>query len=142
MNPLLIGPIFDLFKTVLGGLGIDPAAKERAQQQAFELLTKGDFAQNAELQLALAQIAVNKAEAESPGIFKGGWRPFLGWVGAVGLAYQWLVVPFAAFAYTTATGHALPVAPPIMDPNILLLLGSLLGVNITARSVEKVRGAA
>ena len=31
-------------------------------------------------QLAMSQIEVNKAEAASGSIFKGGWRPFIAWV--------------------------------------------------------------
>src|SRR3990167_11058137 len=32
-----------------------------------------------ETNLALAQIDLNKTEAQQPGIYKGGWRPATGW---------------------------------------------------------------
>lgn len=139
MNPLIL-PLFEIAKQVLGGLGLDPEAKARAQQQAFELLTQGDFDQRAQQAIALAQIDVNKGDAASGSNWRGGWRPAIGWCGAVGLAYQWLIVPAVTFTYTTWTGHALPVQPPEVDPNLFLLLGSLLGVNIGARSLERIKG--
>ncbi len=39
------------------------------------------------------QIEINKVEAASEGIFKSGWRPALGWVGACGYAYMFLLRP-------------------------------------------------
>ncbi len=138
MNPLLIGPLFGVVQQLLSGLGLDPEAKARAQSQAFALLSEGDFAAKAGQALALAQIDVNQAEATAGG-FRGGWRPAIGWIGAVGLGYQWIAVPLGAFGYTLATGHALPVQPPALDPNLLWLMGSMLGVNIGARTLEKLK---
>ncbi len=57
-------------------------------------------------------------------------------------AYRWLIVPLSSSLYTLIAGHALPVVPPAMDPNLLMLIGSLLGVNIGARSVEKLKSVA
>ena len=34
-------------------------------------------------QLALAQIELNKVEAQSGSLFKGGWRPAVGWTCAI-----------------------------------------------------------
>lgn len=139
MNPLLIGPLFEVIKQALAGLGLDGEAKARAQQQAFELLTKGDFAQNAELQLALAQLGVNKAEAESAGMFKGGWRPFIGWVCAGALALQFVAGPLAQWG-GAAVGHPLPPLPTL-DGMLWELLFGMLGLG-TLRTVEKVKGRA
>ena len=33
----------------------------------------------------LGQLEINKAEAQSGSIFKGGWRPAVGWVCAIAL---------------------------------------------------------
>jgi hypothetical protein len=33
------------------------------------------------------------AEAAHPSIFVAGWRPFIGWVGGVALAYQFIKYP-------------------------------------------------
>ena len=41
----------------------------------------------------LAQIQLNTAEAQHKSVFVAGWRPFIGWVCGVALAYQFLVYP-------------------------------------------------
>ena len=41
------------------------------------------------------QNTVNANEAENPNLFVSGWRPAIGWVGAAGLTYQYVVRPFA-----------------------------------------------
>lgn len=138
VNPLVL-PLFELAKQVLGGLGLDPEAKERAQRQAFELLTQGDFAQRSDVQMALAQIAVNKAEAEAPGIFKGGWRPFIGWVCGVSCAWNWLGLPVSMFACRLA-GLTIEMAPASLGEMMPVLLG-LLGLG-TLRTVERIQGKA
>lgn len=138
MNPLFIGPLFDVLKQVLSGLGLDPEAKARAQAQAFEALTKGTFEQQAELQTALAQIDTNKTEA-SAGVFRGGWRPAVGWTCAAALALQFVVGPLLMWA-AAAFGHPLPPLPKL-DDMLWELLAGLLGLG-TLRTVEKIKGAA
>jgi hypothetical protein len=64
------------------------------------------------------------------------------WVGVFGVAYQWIFVPLGSFAYTTYTGHALPVQPPVMDGNLMIMLGGLMGIQIGVRTIEKVKGVA
>ena len=39
----------------------------------------------------MAQTEVNKAEAKSGSLFVAGWRPAIGWVGAIALFYQFIV---------------------------------------------------
>jgi hypothetical protein len=64
--------------------------KDQKAQLAHELATMADrHAQD----LALAQIEVNKAEAASGSLFKGGWRPAVGWICAVAFAYHFVLQP-------------------------------------------------
>ena len=66
----------------------DPQAAADAKLRTLELAQKGDLAAlDAELRLALGQIEVNKAEATTD-LFRGGWRPAVGWTCVVGLAHQ------------------------------------------------------
>lgn len=44
-------------------------------------------------QLDIAQTEVNKAEAANPSVFIAGWRPAIGWVCALALAYQFILYP-------------------------------------------------
>ena len=138
MNPLVIGPLFDVVKQLLSGLGLDPDAKKRAQEQAFELLTQGDFLQRSGLSIALAQSATNTAEA-SAGAFRGGWRPFIGWVCGSALALQFVVGPLLEWG-GAAAGHPLPALPKL-DGVLWELLFGMLGLG-ALRTVEKVKGAA
>ena len=62
------------------------------QQLAYEISTMSDkYAQ----EIALAQIAVNKAEAKG-NWFQSGWRPATGWVCVLGFAVNFLISPLAA----------------------------------------------
>jgi hypothetical protein len=141
LNPLLFGPVLDIIKQVLGGLGLDPEAKARAQAQALDVLTNGTFDQKAEQAIALAQIDVNKTEAQSAGLFKGGWRPFTGWSTSIGLTVALVWAPLIGWAIEAATGHKLPPVPA-MDTNTMLgLLSALLGVG-TLRTAEKIKAVA
>ena len=51
--------------------------KDQKAKLAHEIATMAD--KHAQ-EVALAQIEVNKAEASSGSLFKGGWRPFVGWI--------------------------------------------------------------
>ena len=118
----------------------DPQAKAQAQLDLLKLQQAGEFKElDAELALKLEQIKVNALEAQSPDLFRGGWRPFVGWVCGTGLAVQFLVAPLATWAAALA-GHA--IAFPSLDMGTLLtLLGGLLGLG-TLRTTEKIKGVA
>jgi len=116
----------------------DPTAKAQAQLDLLKLQQAGEFKElDADLALKLEQIKVNAIEAQSPDFFRGGWRPFVGWVCGTGLAVQFLVAPVATWA-AALLGHA--VAFPSLDMGTLMtLLGGLLGLG-TLRTAEKLKG--
>lgn len=140
MNPLLFGPIFDIIKQVLGGLGLDPEAKAKAQAAALDVLTNGTFDQRAAQALALAQIGVNNTEAQSESLFKSGWRPFTGWSAAVGVTVATVWAPLGAWAWMATTGHQLPPLPVLDSTTMFTLLGGLLGLG-GMRTAEKIKGS-
>lgn len=121
----------------------DPAQKAEAQLKLMQLQQAGEFK---EMEMRLAELKtqtdINLEQAKSTDRFVSGPRPFLMWVGGFGVAYQWLIVPLFSFVYTLYTGHALPVDPPVMDSNLMVMLGGLMGIQIGARSYEKVKGVA
>ena len=47
----------------------------------------------------LAQLEVNKSEAAHKSIFVAGWRPFVGWVCGVSLAYHFILAPILQFGF-------------------------------------------
>src|SRR5260221_11272320 len=104
-----LGPIVDK----LVGLIPDPAARERAKQEALQ--AAADSEQKiitALLASDQAQSAVNEKEAQNTNLFVSGWRPFLGWV--FGGAFAWVFVLQPVVSYILkATGH--PVDLPMLD---------------------------
>ena len=132
MNPLLLGPLFELGKGIIDRLFPDPAAKAAAELELLKMSQAGD------LQVILAQLAINAKEAESPSIFVAGWRPFVGWTCGIGLAYATIGVNLLSWL-STARGWPLP---PVVDTDTLLyVLGAMLGIG-GLRTLEKVKGVA
>lgn len=92
----------------------------------------------------LAQIGVNNTEAASASLFVAGWRPALGWCGAVAMGYQFVLYPLLtwAWALAQANGH-LPAGmqpPPMLDTDALwVILSGILGLS-GMRSFEKSKG--
>jgi len=80
----------------------------------------------------LAQVELNKIGAAHRSIFVAGWRPFIGWVCGVGLAFAFLVNPVLQWAIDKA-GPELPL--DIMLELVIGMLG-LAGL----RTVEKITG--
>jgi hypothetical protein len=88
-------------------------------------------------QMVSGQIDLNKLDAQSGSLFRSGWRPFVGWVCASGLAYQYLLQPFLAWG----SGMWHVSIPPSLDMATLMpLLLGLLGI-ASMRTVEKIKGA-
>ena len=73
----------------------------------------------------LAQIEVNKAEASSSSLFKGGWRPFVGWTCGVALLYHFLLQPIIIFG--------LSAAGRTPKPDIVLLACTKYSENVTVK---------
>ena len=110
----------------------DPNARAKAaaeaQQQMLTILSSAD----------LAQLEVNKAEAQSGSVFVAGWRPMIGWVCALSLAYQYLGRAIAT-AIFDAAGWRLPYLPGL-DEHLWELLFAMLGLG-GLRTIEKMNGA-
>ena len=124
----LIGPVSGILDKVI------PDSDMKAKL-AHEIATMSDtHAQQA----LLAQLEINKAEAASGSLFKGGWRPAVGWVCALAFAYHYLLQPLLIFILT-ASGVDLPELPVFDMSTLLTVLGGLLGIG-GLRSYEKTKG--
>ena len=87
---------------------------------------------------AMAQVEVNKAEAQHRSVFVAGWRPFLGWCLSFAMAWHFVLAPMTMFVCTYA-GVEIPELPTFdMDSLMTVLLG-MLGLG-GLRTVEKVKG--
>jgi len=96
------------------------------------------FKAEAELRAALfaldaKQTEVNAAEAANPNVFVSGWRPAIGWIGAAGLAYHFVLNPILVGLGWTAL--------PKLDGMLFELIFALLGMG-GLRTYEKVKGVA
>lgn len=113
---------------ITGEAPIDPDKRAELQAKLMEI----------EQASVLAQLAVNKAEAESPSVFKGGWRPMVGWVCASAFAVQFVLGPIASYSATLYRGASVPL--PVFDMSTLMpVLFGMLGLG-AYRTVEKIRG--
>jgi len=128
MLQALIGPVTGLLDKFI------PDADEKARI-AHELATMSE--KHAQ-QLALAQIEVNKAEAASGSLFKGGWRPAVGWVCAIAFAYHFILKDLIVFGCAVA-GVDMPELPEFDMGTLLTVLGGMLGIG-GLRSYEKTKG--
>lgn len=124
LDPITAG--IDLAKTVVQTIWPDKSDEEKQRLAAAVMIVQG-------------QIDTNKAEAASPSVFTSGWRPFIGWICGMALAYQYLARPLAAWAFAIA-GHPLPVMPGL-DDSLWELLFGMLGLG-GLRTFEKIKGAA
>ena len=89
-------------------------------------------------QINLAQIEVNKAEAQHRTIFVAGWRPFIGWVCGVALAWHFVGVPVTIFFIAWA-GAEVPELPAFDMNSLMTVLMGMLGLG-GLRTFEKMKG--
>ena len=122
----------NLVKDVLGKVIPDPNAAAEAEKQIMNIMHENNK----------AQLAVNAQEAKHKSIFVAGWRPAVGWVLALAIAFMYLIKPIATailFGFGM-TEEAKLIESIELDTGILMtLLGSMLGIG-TMRSYDKVKG--
>jgi len=146
-----ISAAMDLGKMAISRIWPDPVQQAVEERKLLELAQAGDVAQlNAKVQLLVAQMNINMKEAEHKSIFVAGWRPFVGWVGGVALAYQFILYPLMLWGWAVISPENCNAAleciaikpPPILQADELytVLLG-MLGIG-AMRSYDKKNGTA
>ena len=128
MLQALIGPVSGLLDKFIED-------KDQKNALAHEIAT---MAERHAQETAMAQIGVNKAEAQHRSIFVSGWRPFTGWVTAFALAYHFIIAPFFLFA-TAIAGIEIPELPNFDMETLTTILLGMLGLG-GLRSFEKFKG--
>ena len=124
----LIGPVTGILDKVIED-------KDQKAKLAHELATMADKLSHEQ---QLAQIEVNKAEAASGSLFKGGWRPFIGWVCGIAFGYHFVVQPIIIFV-VALVGVNIPDLPNFNMNTLLTVLGGMLGIG-SLRTYEKQKG--
>lgn len=145
MNFDPLSAAFDLGKSAIERIWPDPVKQAEEIRKLEELRQDGDLAQlNAHVQLMLGQLEVNKAEAQHKSIFVAGWRPFIGWVGGIALAWQFVVYPMLMWLWMIAAAmNKIPEGiepPPVLEVGALFaMITGMLGIG-TMRTIDKKNG--
>lgn len=115
---------------IIGGIvdKLIPDPEERMKLQ-LELAKLADQEAARESAERIAQTKVNEAEAGHASLFVAGWRPAVGWSCVAGFLYTIIIAP----------SFGLPSADNAFLRDVLL---GMLGINVLARSVEKIKGVA
>ena len=124
----LIGPVTGILDKVIED-------KDQKAALAHELATMADELSHEQ---QLAQIEVNKAEAASGSLFKGGWRPFVGWTCGVALLYHFILTPLILFG-VGLSGATIPPLPEFDMSSLMTVLMGMLGLG-GLRTYEKQKG--
>jgi hypothetical protein len=124
----LVGPVSNILDKFVED-------KDQKAKLAHEIATMSD--KHAQ-EIALAQISVNAAEAASGSLFKGGWRPCVGWVCAIAFFYHFVGQPLIIFIVALA-GAEIPPLPEFDMGTLLTVLGGMLGIG-SLRTYEKQKG--
>ena len=109
--------------------------KDQKAKLAHELATMADILAHEQ---NLAQIQVNREEATSGSLFKGGWRPCIGWVCGIAFGYHFVVQPVIIFI-VALIGVEIPDLPEFDMSTLLTVLGGMLGIG-GLRTYEKQKG--
>ncbi len=139
MSGFNINPVAGIISAV-GGVIDDLVTTDKERLEA-ELESK-----RLDVDLAVGQMRVNEAEAQSRSVFVAGWRPAIGWVGAAAMAYQFLLYPLLVWGWALMQAKGwVPnelKPPPMLDTDALwVILSGMLGI-AGMRTAEKVKGVA
>lgn len=130
MNPLILGPILEVGKTLLDRFIPDPEKKREAEMELVRMAAEG------ELKQTIAQLEINAREASHASVFVAGWRPFFGWAGGAGFIYATILQPLLAWG---AAIKGWP-APPTLNLDLLwVVITGMLGIG-GLRTMEKFKG--
>ena len=106
--------------------------KDLKEQLAHDIAT---MAERHSHDIIKAQIEVNKTEAAHKSLFVSGWRPAVGWTCCLGLAGNFLIIPFSNFIMALAGSD---IVIPLIDVSTMMpVLMGMLGLG-TMRTVEKI----
>ena len=124
----LIGPVAGLLDKFIED-------KDQKNKLAHEIAT---ISEKHAQELAKGQLEVNKVEASHRSALVAGWRPFIGWVCGVALAWHFVLAPVIIFiaAWLNVT---LPALPEFDMGSLMTVLMGMLGLG-GLRTFEKHKG--
>lgn len=126
----ILTPLLPIISNIIDRVVPNPTEKAKLQLELAKL----------EQELMVGQIEVNKVEAGHRSIFVAGWRPAVGWIGAIGVGYSFVVEPMASWAAKVIFGYQ-GAFPALSTGDLMWLVAGMLGFG-TVRAVEKINGVA
>lgn len=135
---LIVGSLLEKGIDLIDSLYTSDSEKAEAQMKLQELAQKGDLAElNAHVTLLKGQMDINKEEAKG-NWFQAGWRPFVGWVCGIALAYVAILEPILRFVAKVFFGYTGEF--PVIDTTLTMqVLIGMLGLGVY-RMREKEKG--
>ena len=117
----LVGPVSDILDKVVQD-------KDEKERLAHDIATMAERHAH--------EVVVNKTEAQYHSTFVAGWRPAIGWVCCLGMAGNFLVIPFANMTLELLETN---VIIPMIELDLMMpVLMGMLGLG-AMRTVEKVK---
>jgi hypothetical protein len=133
----VLSPIVSIINKLIPDKAAAAAAVAQLQELALQVKLQEEFTQ---LQaVTSAQSDVDKVEAANSSMFVAGWRPAIGWVCGIALAFQYLGRPLIQWGFAIA--HQTVPALPGIDDQLWQLMFGLLGMG-ALRSFDKLKGTA
>lgn len=129
MLNVIIPTIAPIIRDVLSSIF---PSKEKASAAEKKIL-------DALYQFDAQQVSVNKIEAAHPSLFVAGWRPAIGWICALSIAWVFILHPLLSWLHATGISS---IQPPQLHTDYLIeLVMAMLGLS-GLRSFEKLKGIA
>lgn len=132
MNPLILGPLLEMGKSLLDRVIPDQEEKRKAEMELIKMAAEG------ELKQVMGQLEINAKEAAHPSVFVAGWRPAFGWVGAAAFGYSTILQPLLSWIGMNAW-HWTTSAPTIQSDLLWVVITGMLGIG-GMRTFEKQKG--
>ena len=131
---MMLNLISSLVTPVSGLLDKFIEDKDQKAALAHEIATLADKQANEQ---AVAQIELNKVEAAHQSMFVAGWRPAVGWVCALAMLLNFILIPFINLGLEFG---GLDLKLDLIDMETMLpVLFGMLGLG-GMRTAEKLKG--
>jgi len=136
----MAGPLLALLPKLLPALTevLDRVIPDQAAAAKAKLEMEARLLEAATAQAA-QQTEINKIEAGHTSIFVSGWRPYIGWVCGMAIAWAFLVAPMLSWLLPVM--GVVAVVPPLQTEFLLELVFAMLGLG-GLRTFEKLKGVA
>ncbi len=100
-----------------------------------EVITTKEERAKVDIEFNKLQTEINKLESQTASVFVSGWRPFVGWVCATGLGFNYVIRPIMNYVILLLN-NGIPTMDTMSMSEMLTLLTGMLGFG-ALRTYEK-----